>query len=474
MLRIVLPLVFLVLLIGSTGLTSCKKAVNFSKGNLSFSKDTVVFDTVFTTIGSTTQQFKFYNNDKRTVNVEEIELMGGENSVFRVNMDGLSGTKFENIEVEGEDSLFVFVEVTLEANNATNPLVIEDSIRFRTNGVDQYVNLAAWGQDAYFHYNDLNDDIDNPWLSDKPHVIYGNAFIDEDKTLTIPAGTDIYLHKNSRIFNYKGTLNIEGQLDNEVTLQGDRLESLYDNVAGQFYGIYMFYAKESKINYCNIKNGTVGIHMFKEDPGNVDYTLRVTNSKISNNAYAGMLLYSGSHVKAENCIISKNTVYGLAVFASDFSFNQCHIVGYSSAGSQTPAVGISNVGYDEVTDEAYITNINEGQITNSVIFGNLDTEFVIDTDDGNGVLTFNFVFAKNLIKSETIPTDSFFIDNYWNNEPYFVSPTNNDFLFYSISPLHGAGDGGYFNTIGEPAQGIGINGVARAVGAPDIGAYEIP
>lgn len=476
MLRIVLPFLFLLLLIGSAGLTSCKKAVNFSNGNLSFSKDTVVFDTVFTTIGSTTQQFKFYNNDSRTLIVEEIELMGGENSVFRVNVDGLSGTKFENIEVEGNDSLFVFVEVTLQVNNSTNPMVIEDSIRFRTNGVDQYVNLAVWGQDAYFHRNDFNDDIDNPWLNDKPHVIYGNAIINEGKTLTIPAGTQVYMHKNARLINYKGTLNINGELGNEVTFQGDRLESLYDDVAGQFYGIYMAYAKESRINYCNIKNGTAGIHMFKEDPGNTDYTLRITNSKISNNAYAGMLLYSGCRVKAENCIISKNTVYGLAVFASDFNFNHCHIVGYSSAGSQTPAVGISNVGYDEVTDQGYYTNINEGVITNSIIYGNLDTEFVIDTTDNTNVLTFNFSFRNNLIKSETVYNDAFYGNpnsNLWNEEPYFVNPSENDFLYYSISPLHLGGNSAYLNSVGEPAFGIGINGVPRN-NPPDIGAYEIP
>jgi hypothetical protein len=472
MLRIILPLIVLVSLLATSALTSCKKTVNFSKGNLSFSKDTVVFDTVFTTIGSTTQQFKFYNNDKRTVTVEEIELMGGDNSPFRVNVDGVSGTSFESMEIEGNDSLFVFIEVTLDANNANNPLVIEDSIRFRTNGVDQYVLLAVWGQDMYYYNNEL---VDGTWGNDKPHVIYGNAVIDDGDVLTIDAGTQIYLHKNSRIYNNRGTLNINGTLGNEVTLQGDRLESLYDNVAGQFYGITMYEALESRINYCNIKNGGIGIDVISENPSIAPgaYTLRITNSSITNCAFYGMRLISGSRVKAENCIISKNGIHALAVFGADFNFNHCHLLGYSNAGSQTPAVGLSNTGYDFVNEEAYITNINEGVITNSIAYGNLDNEFVIDTDDGNGVLTFAFNFQNNLIKSETIPTDTFFgTQNLWNEEPYFVSPSDNDFLYYSISPLHLGGDGAFANTNGEPADGIGINGITRT--APDIGAYEIP
>ncbi len=472
MIRHAFIFVVLAAILASFGLSSCRKPLSFSEGNLSFSKDTVLFDTVFTTIGSTTQQFKFYNNDNKTIMVEEIELVGGENSPFRVNVDGLSGTKFQSIEVEGKDSLFVFVEVTLDPNNTNNPVVVEDSIRFRTNGVDQYVNLAVWGQDMYYHSNEY---VVGTWQNDKPHVIYGNAVIDENTTLTIPAGTEIYLHKNSRLTNFKGTLNIEGQLGNEVVFQGDRLESLYDDVAGQFYGIYLFYAKESRIDYCIVKNGTVGIHVFNEDPGNVDYTLRVTNSIFTNNAFAGALLYSGAHVRAENCIFSKNASYGLASFAADFSFNHCHLVGYSSAGEQTPAVGISNLGYDEVQDVAYYTHINQGEITNSVIYGNLDTELVIDTTDATNVLNFNLNFQNNLIKSETTYNNAFFgPDNLWNEEPYFVNPIDNDFLFYSISPLHGGGSDSYPNTPGEPADGIGINGVPRATPSPDIGAYEIP
>lgn len=106
---------------------------------LSFSKDTVVFDTVFTTIGSTTQQFKIYNKDSKTIRIDEIELMGGTNSKFSINVDGLQGTKIEDLYIEGGDSLFVFVEVTLDPNGTNLPMVIEDSIRFKSN---EKINLS--------------------------------------------------------------------------------------------------------------------------------------------------------------------------------------------------------------------------------------------------------------------------------------------------------------------------------------------
>ncbi|MFT5582343.1 MAG: hypothetical protein ACI9G9_001608, partial [Psychromonas sp.] len=140
----------------ASGLGACKKKINFSMDHLNFSTDTLVFDTVFTTIGSTTKNFKFYNPSKAILNIEEIELMGGESSPFRINIDGIKGHFIRNIEMEGKDSLFAFIEVTLSVNNGNLPMIVEDRIRFRSNGKDQFVQLAVWGQDAYFHYNDIN------------------------------------------------------------------------------------------------------------------------------------------------------------------------------------------------------------------------------------------------------------------------------------------------------------------------------
>lgn len=443
-------------------LSSCKKPVLLSKGNLSFSKDTVVFDTVFTTVGSTTQQFKIYNNDNKTVKIEEIELVGGTSSPFRINVDGLSGTSFSDIELEGKDSLFAFVEVTLGVNGQTLPLIVEDSVRFRTNGKDQYVKLAVWGQDAYFHYKDLNDDIDNPWNNDKPHVIYGYAAIDSAKTLTIPAGTKVYLHKNAILYNYKGTLNIMGEKDNEVTFQGDRLESWYDDVTGQYYGIYFQEARPSTINYAIIKNGTSGIHLYSKDASfPTQYTLTVTNTKIYNNARYGIFIYSGAKVKAENCVIAKNGTHALLVLeGGDFNFNHCDLLGYGAASA--PAVGISNYYNDYANGTQNIGSINEGIIYNSVIYGNQQGEIAFDTIVQGGV-SINLDIKNCLIKRTPAGNDNFFSNIFWNFNPLFTNIEEYDFTFLASSKLN---NNGFFTTVATD-----INGSPRN-DPPDIGAYE--
>ena len=309
---------YFALLVTIASVSSCKKTTFYSTENLSFSRDTVLFDTVFTTIGSTTQQFKIYNNDSKTITIEQIELMGGLPASFRINIDGISGTNHAKIELEGNDSLFVFVEVTLDPNNGTTPMIIEDQVRFRTNGKDQEVALIAYGQDAYFHTTifsqgilDINSGV---WPNDKPHVIYGAAIIDSATSLNIQQGTKIYLHDGAYLFNYKGQLNIEGSESNPVTFQGDRLEAAYDDISGAYYGIYMQEALPSTINYAVIKNATSGIHMFSEDPANTDYTLKVSNTVIQNCASYGVFLYSGARIKAENCLISGNGVHSLLGF----------------------------------------------------------------------------------------------------------------------------------------------------------------
>ena len=449
--------------------TGCKKIQGLSKGNLSFSLDTIVFDTVFTTIGSTTKQFKIYNNDNKTVSIDEIELMGGTNSPFKLNLDGTAGKIFSNVKIEGRDSLFTFLEVKLKVNNQTNPMVIRDSIRFRTNGKDQYIQLVVWGQDMYYHYSrltpgkqefDLNE---GTWSNDKPHLIYGAAFIDEGKTLNIQAGTKVYLHKNALLYNYKGSLNINGELNNEVIFQGDRLESEYDNISGQYYGIYFDSARPSSINYAIIKNGTTGIHLFSNNETNTNiYTLKVTNTKIYNNISNGILIYSGASVFAENCVISQNGGFGLLVLlGGDFNLNHCDILGYNSA-SKNQAVGIIN--HFNINGVTNVGSIYQGIIRNSVIYGNLTAEIAFDTINMAGV-TLNFDIQRCLIKKETIGTDPFYKNgNIWNNDPLFNNISKQKFTFVNASPLKGSADDNFPTLTGKTIEGLNFS-------PSNIGAY---
>lgn len=447
-------------------ITSCKKPINFSGGNLSFSADTIVYDTVFTTVGSTTKILKIYNEDSKTLQIDQIELVGGANSPFRINVDGLSGTNFSGIELEANDSLFIFVEVTIDPNNATNPLIVEDQIRFNTNGTDQFVQLVAWGQDAYFHNRDLNS---GTWPNDKPHVVYGYAAINEGQSLTIQANTDIYLHKGAVLWCHKGILNIEGTYGAEVTLQGDRLEASYDDVSGQYFGIYLDSVISSKIDYAIIKNGTSGIHIVGKDPSSPPYTLELTNTIIQNCSSYGLFISKLGSVHAENCIIARNGVQSVLFYGgSAFNFNHCNILGYGIDSS--PALGISNYYVDDNTQ--YLVDISEGTVTNSVIYGLLDYELAMDTVVELGA-TFTFNFKHNLIRSETEILDMFFDNtNLWNLDPFFKDTQLGDFEFWSMSALKDAGNGFYANDI-NTAIGVDIKTHTRPPGfLADIGAYE--
>ena len=176
---------------------NCRKQniLTNSAADLDFSTDTILFDTIFTTVGSTTKYFKIYNNNNGIIEISSIELAGGINSPFRINVNGDAGVSFEDIQLEAGDSLFIFVEVTIDPNNSTNPLIVEDSVLFSTNGNFQKVILNAFGQDAHFHISEILTQ-DQTWTNDKPHVIYNYCIVDQGLTLTIDEGTSVHGHPN--------------------------------------------------------------------------------------------------------------------------------------------------------------------------------------------------------------------------------------------------------------------------------------
>ena len=185
-------------------LSACRKPDSYFQGNASlrFSVDTLVFDTVFTTVGSITKKIKVYNDLEEDLLINQINLAGSGSSPFRLNIDGLQGDIASDVILRSRDSLYIFVETTIDPNNTNNPLIHTDSIVFITNGNMQDVDLVAWGQDAHFYYSNSyvvfvsndpqiqNDtlfyhSISEPtvWSNDKPHVIYGLVVIENGASL---------------------------------------------------------------------------------------------------------------------------------------------------------------------------------------------------------------------------------------------------------------------------------------------------
>ncbi|RYF87293.1 MAG: hypothetical protein EON98_01015, partial [Chitinophagaceae bacterium] len=112
------------------------------------SVDSLHFDTVFTTTGSTSQFLKIINENKDGIRISSVRLAGGASSPFKINVDGIAGPQVNNTEVLGDDSIYVYVTVSINPTAQNLPFVIRDSIEITYNGNRKWVQLDAFGQNA--------------------------------------------------------------------------------------------------------------------------------------------------------------------------------------------------------------------------------------------------------------------------------------------------------------------------------------
>ena len=125
--------------------TACKKEklLTDSNATLEFSDDTIAFDTVFTSIGSATEVFVVRNTYDQPVKIGSVYIASGSGSNYGLNVNGVPGKSFIDVEIGANDSIWIFVEVTVDPNSGTTPLIVEDAIMFNTNGHQQHVVLAV-------------------------------------------------------------------------------------------------------------------------------------------------------------------------------------------------------------------------------------------------------------------------------------------------------------------------------------------
>ena len=475
------PYLTLFLALGLIVLFSCEQET-FYKGSdakLEFSVDTITFDTVFTTIGSTTQRLKVYNPYKQPVKINTIYLAGSDKSYFRLNIDGERAVTVKNIELEPKDSLYIFVEVTVDPTAQNSPVLISDSIVFETNGNIQDVNLEAWGQDVHFIRNEvLNTQV---WRADKPYLIYDTLLVNEGQILTITAGTKIYLHKDAQII-ILGTLRVLGSLEEPVIFRGDRLDNAfinlsYDKVPGQWGFIWLHpVSKDNIINHCIIKNGIIGLLV--GNPYTEETTsLILNNSIIDNHSFVGIYAINAL-INATNCQISNCKTAGfICEKGGYYNFLHTTFANYFGQGlggqsrDNTPSIILKN--YVETDSVLYLGDLKKASFRNSIIYGSAQEELAVS---GYEEAALNFKFENCILRTnvDSIPTQypDNFIDVIFNEDPNFIDPEE---IFFDLDTLSPAKDVANIWFINESTVDVTLDlkGNSRiADGKPDLGAYE--
>lgn len=448
----------------------------------SFSADTITFDTVFTTIGSATLYFKVYNTSSRPLVIQSISLAGGDQSFFRLNIDGVSSSARNNVEIPSDDSLFIFVAVTVDPTNSNNPVVIKDSVLFNTQGVIRDVKLIAYGQDIHLINGEVIET--QTWTKDKPYLVYNSMAVDTGQVLTIEEGTKIYFHRNSSMIVW-GRLLVNGTWENPVVFQNDRLEEFYDVVAGQWGTIYIDpVSTGNKINYAIIKNGIAGIQIGYPPDYHVP-ELELSNSLIINTSFAGIYAF-GAELTCYNTVIANCAGPAAALLrGGTYRFLHCTVSNNGVIGSMRtgPSIILSNIfynpEYDEITgDYVYIPHsddLTEASFANSIICGNLEHELQLINNLSD---LFNYKFDHCLVSMSEDSVNSsnqeYYNELIFNLNPHFMNDSDRYHLDYrldTLSPAKDAGDPLLLDAY--PFLGADMAGFLRmSDGKPDLGAME--
>jgi hypothetical protein len=490
---------------------ACDYDLSFSPAqtnDIAFSSDTVYLDTVFTTIGSSTYNLRIYNQSDRNIEIGSIRLGQGNDSQFRLNVDGMHGQDFNEVEILANDSIYVFIETTVDiidyAVNATE-FLYNDQLLVD----DQSVELITLVKDAIFLYPELDRDglkeiitldtddegniigIEGFYLEDdelvftneRPYVIYGYAGVPPEKTVRFEAGARIHFHDNSGLIaTQSSSVHVLGELstdpelqEGEVIFEGDRLEPFFENIPGQWGAIWLTARSTNHIfRHATIKNASVGILMDYNDETE-NPTLVLEQTQIHNSRSVGLWAKTG-HIRAVNSIFGNaGNASFYANIGGSYEFTHCTFANYwNRSFRSTPTVILND--YVPISEtENFVMPLEKAVFANCIIDGNQTVEFGVE-QMGDHELS----FALNHTALRFSPDDETIFENPYydfssttlypklilNKQTAFHQPTENDFRISQDSEVIGLGK--YTLAASVP---LDLSGTDRTL-SPDLGALQ--
>lgn len=432
------------------GISSCRDDFDFEPASdeLGFSTDTLSLDTIFNHTNSQTYKLTVHNRQNEDVEIPKIYLLRGENSFYKLNVDGMPGYYFENIPVRAKDSIFVFVEIAAGEAPA-NPLY-EDEILFETTNGSQQVKLLSWIERAKFYIpGQGQSDVeitDSPWDNSYSRVIFGNAVVGN---LDIQAGTRVYFHSDAGM-TVNGSLNVNGSIGNDVRFRSDRHDERSDSLPNMWNKIHLKPNSNSSIRYAIIKGGNIGLEVEEAN-------LNISDTKILNNEKMGIYARN-ANISGYNLVINNSDWTALGIEGGTYEFTHCTFANYHNIGQgtgQNYSLILSNDG----------AGLMQANFYNSIFYGRSQAAVYFDNV---GSESFNHDFQNNFIRNEfgdlTFPPS-----NVTEGDPLFVDPGfgKNDLRIKVESSAINLGSPDYLIE-------TDILGDLRDPSSPNAGAYEIP
>lgn len=386
----------------------------------------LLFDTIFTSIGSITKRLTIVNNNKDAVKVSEILLAGRSGSAFSININGENTYNKNGLVINGQDSVNLFVKITINPNTENLPFLVQDSIILNTNGNRQVVNLLAYGQNAVF-INGQTIAANTSWTKSLPYIINGALTVKSGSSLTIQPGAKVYFHKDASL-NIEGNLWVNGTVTDPVLFCSDRLEKLYTEEPGQWKGIFLKRTGNGSVKNAIIKNASVGITSDSLS-SNTDPKLILSNSIIKNMQVAAYIGYHSELLAFNNLMYNCGNYLLYAVGGGNYNLKQNTFAGYNlNFPRKTASLSFS----DYLSANAY--NRLQLNLTNNIIWGSLTNELDIQRKT-SAVVQVNL--WSNLIRSTNTTYNS--NGNILNIDPSFINKEMENFELSVNSPARKKG-----------------------------------
>lgn len=448
---------------------------------LAFSCDTLRFDTVFTAQGSATLQMLVYNRNASALLIDGVWLEDGK--AFRANVDGEPDLqRLTSLQLNGGDSMYVFVRVEIDPTNENNPVLVNDKLSFHlSSGTTQTVVFEAYGQDVQrigYAGCGRTDYRSYTFNATKPYLIYDTMVV--GGTLTIEPGARLYMHNGASIFAL-GNVKAEGTLEQPITIRGDRLDRLFDSVpyayaGGSWNGIYL-QADNMRhtytFNYVDILSGNVGLYCVSNMSASLPQ-LKMNGCRIHNHSLYGLVLLN-VNATVLNTEISNCASYCVYCAGGKHTFIHSTIASYfnyttiriqSVAKEDVAAVFIDNLTKkDPFTETSFINSIITGYLPNQLVVATPFDQYYPGTFLGNYLKTDSLRFenAKDNTYWQKTDTAEVFQNTFYKYKEYVYY----NFHLDSLSPARCAGD-----SLAAVPYSKDRDGISRELVKPDAGCYQ--